>query len=221
MNRFYTTMLLLIGLLSLIVQPNIAVAAPSNTMTATDGIEFRIAHVNGNYEVYMRPNVDATGPAITLTAQVTIKVPHGVDANRFLITGLTNAVAGTEWTETSRVDAPVEDRNADYISLTVAFPSGNHQAFPWVAGEEVKVFSFANQGSCLGAVSLLSNDDAFVPDLALGKRNSANTNPGNQIDVLNLGEGNLFAGIYGGAASCETRAIELNNHLYLPIISGN
>ncbi|MEZ4675842.1 MAG: hypothetical protein R2932_16580 [Caldilineaceae bacterium] len=220
MNRIYTKIMMVLGLLSLVILPNVAMAAPLHATTATDGIEFRIAYADGNYEVYMRPNIAASGPALTLTAQVTLKVPHGVDANRFQLTGLTSTVVGTEWAETSRIDAPAEDRNADYISLTVAFPTGDHQAFHWAAGEEIKVFSFANQGSCQGSVALLSNDDAFVPDLALGKRNSANTNPGNQIDVLNLGEGNLFAGIYGSTAVCETREIELNNYLYLPIITG-
>ena len=207
MNRVSTKVVMLIGLLSLLIAPNAVWAAP----TATDGIEFRVAYVDGNYEVYMRPNLDPTGQAVTLTAQVTLKVPHGSDANRFQVTGLTSSVAGTEWAETSRVDAPAEDPSADYISLTVAFPTGDHQAFDWASGEELQVFRFANQGNCLGAVELLANDDAFVPDLAQGKRNSANTNPGNQIDVLNLGRGNLFAGVYGSAVdACERRTIELD-----------
>ena len=215
MNRIYTKLVMLVGLFSLLITPNAAMASPA----ATNGIEFRIAYVGQTYEVYMRPNVDPDGPALTLTAQVTLKVPHGTDANRFQISELASGMAGTEWAETSRIDAPEESQNADYISLTIAFPTGDHQAFDWASGEEIKVFTFSNQGECLGNVELLSNDDAFVPDLKQGERNSANTNPGNQIDVLNMGWGNLFAGVYGSAASCGTRTIEEDFPIFLPIIS--
>jgi hypothetical protein len=167
----------------------------------------------------MRPTVNATGPALTLTAQVTLKVPHTTGADRFLVAGMVSNVAGTEWTESSRIDAPIEDINADYISFTLAFPNGNHQAIAWQAHEEIKLFSFVNAGTCQGAVGLLSNGDPFTSDIVAGRINSANTNPGNQIDVLNLGEGNLYNGNYGSTADCANRNVELQDFLYLPFIS--
>ena len=215
MKQFCTQFLMVIGLLSLLFVPNSALAAPT-----TDGIEFRVAYTDGAYEVFMRPNVNVTGPALTLTAQVTLKEPHTSGSDRFTIADLTSAVAGTEWTVSSRTDAPVEDTSADYMSFMLSFPESNHQAFAWQAAEEIKVFSFTNEGSCLGSVELLSNDDPFTSDIAAGRINSANTNPGNQINVMNLGEDNLFAGIYGGAAACSDRNIQLDNYIYLPVISG-
>ena len=214
MKQYYTKIVMFIGLLSLVIAPSRVLAAQN-----TEGIAFRIAYTNGVYEVYMRPSQNATGPALTLTAQVTVKVPHATGADRFLVTNLASAVAGSEWAETSRVDAPEEDTTADYISFTVAFPEGNHQALAWQANQEIKVFSFANQGACLGATALLENSDPFNSDIASGDINSANTNPGNQIDVMNLGDGNLYTGNYGSAANCSDRTIELNNLNWLPLIN--
>ncbi len=214
MKQHYTKILMFIGLLSLLIMPNSALAAQS-----AGGIEFRVAYTDGRYEVFMRPNINATGPALTLTAQVTLKVPHAIGADRFLVTDTTSGVVGTEWTESSRIDAPVEDTTADYLSFTLNFPEGSHLLFDWQSDVEIKVFSFANQGTCEGSVSLLSNDDSFNSDVAAGVINSANTNPGNQIDVLNLGDGNLYLGNYGSAASCGDRRAELENFLYLPLVN--
>ncbi len=219
MNRIFARVMVLLALSGLLIMPNVAMAAPE----VPEGIEFRIAYANGEYEVYMRSNLDPSGPALTLTSQVTLKVPHGVGAEQFQIGDLVSAVSGTEWMATSRINAPVEDGDADYISLTVDFPTGERKAFDWAAGREIKVFSFKNEGSCLGVVELLSNDDAFVPDLAQRRYNSVMTNPGNQINVLNMGYDNLFAGIYGDAASCgDNRNLEERTYdLYLPIITSN
>jgi len=215
MKQIYTKVLIFAGMLGMLLMPN-----STNVLAATgDGIEFRVAYAEGRYAVYMRPTVDATGPALTLTSQVTLKVPHASGADRFDVQDLRNGVDGTEWTQTSRIDAPAEDINADYLSFTVAFPAGNHQAFTWRANEEILVFSFANHGACQGGVTLLSNDDPFTSDVANGVVNSANTNPGNQIDVLNLGEGNLYLGNYGSVAHCADRTIELKNFFYLPLIN--
>ncbi|MBX3011514.1 MAG: hypothetical protein KF832_08390 [Caldilineaceae bacterium] len=214
MKQYYIHFLTMIGIVSLLLMPNRALAADAAT-----GIAFRIAYNEGRYEVYMRPSANAAGPALTLTAQVTIKVPHATDSNRFEVAELTSAVAGTEWTSSSRVDAPHEDAKADYLSFTVTFPESNHQAFSWQANQELLVFSFANSGTCQGIVSLLSNDDPFTSNVANGVINSAQTNPGNQIDVINLGDGNLYLGNYGETADCGQRNTEAQRFLYLPIIT--
>jgi len=214
MKQCYTKILIFIGLLSLLIVPNSALATSSAA-----GIEFRVAYSNGRYEVFMRPTVDATGPALTLTAQVTLKVPHAAEESRFEAMDLQSEIAGTEWTSSSRIDAPVEDHTSDYLSFTLAFPEGGHNAIDWQRDTEVKLFSFANQGECQGAVTLISRDDAFASDIAAGMINSANTNPGNQIDVINLGEGNLYVGNYGSSAECADRRIEWQNFLYLPFIN--
>jgi len=155
-----------------------------------DGVAFKLAFNNGVYEVYMRPNLTPATPNLTLTAQVTIKVPHSTGAERFKVSNIKSAVTGTAWSASSRVDAPTEDSTADYISFDVAFPGGNYQVFGWTIDQEVKVFTFQNSGPCLGAVTLLTNADPFMPP------NSAGTNPGNQINILGVSDDNVYIGNY-------------------------
>src|SRR5205085_782203 len=120
-------------------------------------------------------------------------------ASSFTPTNLVATIPGTSWQIGARVDAPTEAPTADYLSFSLSLPTGNHGAFNWQAGQEVLVFSFQNSGSCAGPVSLMADNDPFntLP-------NSANTSPGNQIDVIGLGSdpGNDYLDIYGTAADC-------------------
>ena len=153
-----------------------------------DGVTFKLVFTNGVYEVYMRPNVTPAIPNLTLTSQVTIKVPHRTGDERFKVSNIKSAVTGTAWLASSRIDAPIEDPTADYISFEVAFPDGNYQVFGWTIDQEVKVFTFQNSGPCLGVVTLLTNADPFMPP------NSAGTNPGNQINILGVSGDNVYIG---------------------------
>lgn len=206
MNRLKISSMLLTGLLALTLNAQAAFAAPTIKRKLAPvspdaaGIEFKVAYENGAYAVYMRPNVTPEGLNLTLTSQVTVKVPHGVDADRFTVSDLQNAVAGAEWAQSSRVDAPSEDGGADYISFTVNFTDGNHRLYQWAEGQEIKLFTFVNGGACLGAVSLMDNADTFARS-----GNSANTNPGNQIDVLGIDRNNAYIGNYGDAANCSNQ----------------
>jgi hypothetical protein len=222
MNRFQHKIGLLIGLLLMLTTVQPAMAAPTMrtlhkalTQSSQAGLEFKVAFNNGRYEVYLRPTHTPEAPNLTLTAQVTLKVPHGADANQFTVANIVNGVAGAEWSATSRVNAPSEEPNADYISFTVAFPEGDHRAYNWAAGEAIQVFSFENSGPCLGPVSLIENNDAFMVE-----PNSANTNPGNQIDILGMGSDNLFLGAFDGAADCSDSA-RLPLPVFLPLVSGD
>jgi hypothetical protein len=166
---------------------------------AEAGVEFSIAYSGGRYIIAMRPTVTPAHPGLTLAAQVTIKAPHGVGRERFMVSNVQSQIAGTLWTARSRVDAPKEDTTADYISFELSFPTQNYAAIRWQAGQEVKLFSFANSAKCLGWVRLLENSDPFMPPNSLG------TNPGNQIDLLGLGEGNRYLGTYArGQADCRS-----------------
>lgn len=223
MNRLKISSMLLTGLLALTLNAQAAFAGPAIKRKLEPvspdraGIEFKVAYENGAYAVYMRPNMTPEGLNLTLTSQVTIKVPHGVDANRFAVSNLQSAVAGTEWSQTSRVDAPSEDSNADYLSFTVNFTDGNHRVYQWAEGQEIKLFTFTNGGACLGTVNLLDNGDSFARS-----GNSVNTNPGNQIDVLGIDRNNAYVGNYGDAANCSSngntpREEDMNKKLYLPL----
>jgi len=174
--------------------------------TSSIGIEFAIAYNNGIYELFMRPNGTPNEPILTLTSQMTIKVPHGVGADRFMIANLLSSVPGTSWSLTSRIDAPIEDRSSDYLSFVVSFTGGDYGVYDWVGGQEVKVFTFRNTGACLGITRLMENDTDPFNQLP----NSMGTNPGNQIDVYTINRNNAYIGNYGSAqADCSSG--DINN----------
>lgn len=174
---------------------------PKAAQVEQAGIAFKIIFTNGFYEVYLRPNVTPNSSPVTLTAQVTVKVPHGSGTNNFALKNLKSGVTGTSWAATSRINAPSEDPTVDYISFELSFPGGDYRALHWQANQEVKVFSFQNKGPCLGPVTLLTDTDPFMPP------NSADTNPGNQITLLGIGGDNFYIGNYGNTqALCTSGA---------------
>lgn len=149
------------------------------------------------YHVYMYPG-SIPSPNMSLTSQVTLKMPHASGSDSFKVTGITSAASGTNWSESSRVNAPTEDTSADYVSFTLNV--SDPKAFQWQAGKELEVFSFANGSSCLGPVTLLDN----VNDPFNSLPNSKDTNPGNQFANLGWGssDSNNYAGNYGCPAIC-------------------
>lgn len=156
-----------------------------------------IAEDGQTYEIWMRPS-SAPKPDISLTGQVTLKVPT---ATAFKATEVISAVSGADWVEASRVNAPEEASDHDYISFSFVGLQGNSaHNYKWAEGEEKLVFTFKNETGCIDGVSIMANDDPFN---AIGG-NSANTNPGNQF--TNLGWGavseNNFKSVYGEAVSC-------------------
>jgi uncharacterized repeat protein (TIGR01451 family) len=172
---------------------------PTSTTIVNGGIEYKVVYnaALNRYEIWMRSSVTPGAPKTTGTAQVTVKVPHVVGSGIFTSTNITAQVAGTGWAIDSRTNGPAADTNADYLSFSLDFPTGNHAAINWQAGQEILMFTFQNGGVCAGAVSLMENSDPF---------NVAPNNPGQQIDVLALGSdpGNDFLGNYNlGQADCD------------------
>ncbi len=219
MKFFQLTVRLVIAALVILIMPNTAWALPaveSDRVVAApvqSGMEYKIALNGDTYEVLMRPQGTPTEPNLTLTAQITIKVPHGTGADRFEIADFVNLTDGAEWSATSRIDAPSEDNIYDYISFTVAFPDGDHTVFNWAEGQAVKLFTFTNSGACLGPVALMENSDPFMAP------NSANTNPGNQINVMGLGSDNAYAGNYDiGQARCGPMLVQRDGQIFLPLV---
>lgn len=150
------------------------------------------------YRVFMKSAASYSNiQAKISTAQVTLVVPHGTNTNQFQVSNLQGKVVGSNQMNwgVSRVDAPNENTNADYISFGYN-GSGSPLLFNIIAGEEVELFNFKNAGNCIGSVALITNTDAFSPP------NSANTNPGNQMTVLGFGTGNAYQSNYGTAVTC-------------------
>jgi hypothetical protein len=124
MNRLTVFRSLLFSLLALMLTVQPGLAAPhigrAAEVVALDetGIEFRVAWENDAYAIYMRPNVTPDGLNFTLTSQVTIKVRHGIGADRFEVNNLQSTVAGAEWAQTN---GP-RDRSSKSLPLPIAAP---------------------------------------------------------------------------------------------------
>jgi hypothetical protein len=166
--------------------------------TAAQVLEYKLALAEDGktYQVVMKPSATPK-PDLSLTGQVTMKVPHG---SKFKVAGLISTVEGSNWVEASRVEAPKEDANSDYISFSfVGLQGSSARNYAWEADKEQVIFSFQNEGGCVDGVSLMANDDPFnvAP-------NSANTNPGNQFTNLGWGavSDNNYKGNYGDPIAC-------------------
>ncbi|MEN9432557.1 MAG: hypothetical protein RLZZ422_146 [Pseudomonadota bacterium] len=173
-------------------------SAVSTTAMADQVLEYSIkmAADKETYQVVMRPTATPS-PDISLTGQVTLRVPH---AASFQAGTVTSTVEGADWIEASRVDAPVENANYDYISFSfVGLRANSAHNYQWKANEEKVIFSFKANKGCVSGIELMPQDDPFNVT-----NNSANTNPGNQF--TNLGWGgvgeNNYKGNYGTAITC-------------------
>lgn len=177
--------------LLLVTQTGYVLAAP------TEGVEYSIRWDTANsvYRVYVRPIATPT-PDLTMSAQITIRVPHAAAPDQFTIpkSSITSAHTNVSWSYTSTAPAPPENPNFDYFSFTPVI--SNQQAFGWQAGIEQEVFNFKNTGKCLGAVTIINNDtDPLVGGVS-------NLNVGNEFSNLVWAAGNDYVGNYGTAADC-------------------
>ena len=206
-NKFFHHFITLTGAVVLAMAAGTVAAKDKATSTAKADTEETSAQVlsykvtlaedGKTYQIVMKPSVTPK-PDISLTGQVTLKAPHN---SNFKVTNLTSAIDGTNWIEASRVDAPKEDAEHDYISFSfVGLQGASARNYAWKKGTEQVVFSFQNEGGCVEDVTLIANEDAFNVS-----PNSANTNPGNQF--TNLGWGsvseNHYLGNYGDAITCK------------------
>lgn len=163
------------------------------------------------YRVFMRSNSAYSGSQARIgSAQITIVVPHAA-TNKFVVGNIkgktvTNTTTGSNsemvWS-TTRVDAPTENPNADYLSFGF-----NNSASPILfdigANQEIEILSFKNTGTCTGAAALFENTtDPFKSP------NSVNSNPGNSMSIAGNGFGNIYQGNYGGSVNCLSSAPDL------------
>jgi hypothetical protein len=186
-----------------------AIVMANSALAASQVLEYGLKRsVDGRYHVYMRPNTALSGTNASLTGQVTIKVPTGTGANQFQINDLQSNIPSVIWAVTSRINAPVENNQVDFLSFTFT-PTGSAN-FNFQSGVELEVFNFANPNTCAGSVTLLDNNESFAL-----RPNSVGTNPANQF--TNLGWGsfstNNYLGNYSSSVSCG-----VNNN---PVITSN
>jgi hypothetical protein len=163
-------------------------------------IQFRIRLESDGvtYTVLARPKPGLT-PApslntLTGTGQITLVVPNGFQYSNFVsLAGLWGGTPGPNGA--SRVNAPVDNPNNDYISI--GFISDG--PIQYIAGSETALFRLRRTSACTGPVELIEDDDPFAAP------NSLNSNPGNEISVFDFGNGfalYTFDSNYGSAPAC-------------------
>ncbi|MFN3786611.1 MAG: hypothetical protein ACK4RS_07205, partial [Thiothrix sp.] len=172
----------------------------SNAAWAAQTLEYSIRWdtKDDRYHVFMKPTTTPTPKDMSMTGQVTVLVPHATGADRFVVDDPQMKVTNTVWSNDSRVDAPEENPQVDYISFSLNMIKSD--AFQWQAGKEIEVFNFRNAGKCIDGVTLIENaTDPFNQPILAGGNNSAGTNPGNQFTNLGWGDQseNNYLGNYG------------------------
>jgi hypothetical protein len=142
-------------------------------------IEYKLAPLStGVYQVSMIPKTTWAGAlATTATQQVTIIVPTG----GFQAANLTNLTSGVTYEQTSRFNAPIENRTKDYLIFTLKNLGTTNLSY--AANVEVPLFSFSNSGSCgTGNIELMNNlADPFRTT------NSRSANVGQQLTTVGGG----------------------------------
>lgn len=193
------------GLALLVLLP-----AAHTTFAGVGSVEYRVAwdSVDSRYRVFVRPTT-APSPDLSMTAQVTLRVPHAVGDQQFAAADV-QSKAGTIWSQGAQVAAPDEDKSVDYLSFN--FTPIDVRAFAFKAGVEQEAFSFKNTGPCLGSVTLMDNNTDPFNQPPEAPNNSAGTNPGNQFANAGWGvtDDNDYSGNYGEAANCATIIIPTN-----------
>ena len=172
---------------------------------ATGGVEYRVAwdSADSRYHVYMRPTSTPLPQDISMTGQVTLRVPHATGTDKFTVVSIAPKT-NTSWSLSSDVPSPEEDTSVDYLSFT--YTPINVKAFAFQAGVETEAFSFTTKGACVEGVELMDNQNDPFNQPPANPDNSAGTNPGNQFANTGWGvtDDNDYIGNYGGPVTCSS-----------------
>lgn len=110
------------------------------------------------------------------SGQLTVVVPTG-----FQLGEMTSYMGS--WIENARANTPIEQPEKDYISFGVQLSEAVSQLG---TAEEALILTFsAAEGECPASLSLIENDDPFI----VTSPNSLNTNPGNDLQMIDIGNG--------------------------------
>lgn len=169
----------------------------STALPTFAGVKYRIAFEKTTqaYTVYMTPD-STPRPDLLVSAQITLVAPHSI-SNPFGMNTIQSAISGVSWMVHSRVNAPRENVNGDYLSVGYVYTGFTPSNFNWIAGQEKKILSFSSPQGCVNGVKLMADTDPFnaLP-------NSYNTNPGNDFTNLGWTMANAYQGNYGSAVTC-------------------
>ncbi|MEZ4957319.1 MAG: T9SS type A sorting domain-containing protein [Saprospiraceae bacterium] len=145
------------------------------TCTAFSQLKFNVKSMPdaGTYGVFVKPCGDLTPSANTITgsAQVTLVLPMGNDV------ASVSQYAGL-WQQNATVSGPDEAPNKNYFSF--GFLTDNPQIV-LEAGKETLLFTFEINGSSTSPELLDNEHDPFA-----AFPNSLNSNPGNEMSILDV-----------------------------------
>jgi len=171
--------------------------------TETCKVDYKIEkRSDGRFQVSMIPRVTYTGAFENYisTMQVTVKVHAGSFQVANLIDLLPQVGGGignmNDWALTATYPSPGDNPAYDYFSFALT----DTDKYPFIANQEVPLFTFENSGDCTSSlVTLISEADPFYPP------NSDNSNSGQQLTVAGYGQPDIPICVYGsGAQDCST-----------------
>jgi len=120
------------------------------------------------------------------SGQVTVVAPTGFDVSDVV------SYMGS-WDLNARVNKPIENPEKDYISFGISLSEKVSQLGVY---EETLILTFSTSDECPPSLYLIEEDDPFV----VVSPNSLNTNPGNDLQMVDIGRGAAiyrYMGNYG------------------------
>lgn len=109
------------------------------------------------------------------SGQVTVVAP-----TNFEITNMISYMGS--WVLNARVNSPIENREKDYISFGIRLSEKVSQLGQY---DETLILTFSSDNDCPTSLYLIEEDDPFVAV----SPNSLNTNPGNDLQMVDIGQG--------------------------------
>ena len=132
-------------------------------------------------------SIQPTRDILLGSGQLTVVVPTGFEI------GEMKSHMGS-WIENARANAPVENPEKDYVSFGIQLSEAITQLG---TNPEVLVLTFNEaNGDCPSSLYLIEGDDPFVAT----SPNSLNTNPGNDLQMIDLGNARSIYGYEGNYA---------------------
>jgi gliding motility-associated-like protein len=161
-----------------------------NTTSAQVYGKLELLPDNKTYQVSITPERSLTTPLNrTNSAQITLVAPSG----GLKITNF-KSIAGDWRVGNSIAESPVENHNFNYYFIELESPMNDVN---YVAGQEIILFTFENELTCIGDVAIIDDDsDPFLPP------NSLNLNVGNLFTILGYGPVNAYLGSETRNAGC-------------------
>lgn len=156
----------------------------------------RVMPDSKTYEVVMKPSVNWNFPYnLTSTAQITFKAPHSdVSGQAFTVDNLSSNITGTSWIVNGRLNDPTDAAGYDVISIGL---NSLGVSLPFATNQEEILFSFENNGACLGAVEIVSNTDPIMTSAG------HNLSLSNQINTFGSLDSDAYSGpFFAGATNC-------------------